>query len=1033
MTEFTDVRAYLLDELQKDLIGPVSSHEVLTDSPTSHYLAGILFPAGSEIEKEEDRDNGDVTLDDDEVDTGTLMAMTSNPSSIGLTFAVNSGEELKITVSAGVYIEENEEKKKKWKRHPVDSEPVMLLIENSAAKSIRVAAGLDLYLRVKTIENIALVTLSLINKNINTEKQNVVPGSCFFQPELVVESSTAGRLVFKKEINYRKNFTDPDRLQNELLYRHSPEFAIGHGCAVMWDAEENEDASRIITTLIPRYEVPQMSTDLAKFFPAQSLKFLYESDTDTLIYELNHFLDDYERWIAGLEGEIGRLEERLKAPAITNRTGCQDVLARMRSGVVLLQSDEEALLAFQLANYAMLLQRSRVEWLKLDCSVRPAEPELSQTFSWRSFQLGFFLLCIKSIAAPESSERNFIDLLWFPTGGGKTEAYLGLTAYTIFLRRIRCGGDQVGAGVTVLMRYTLRLLTLQQFQRASALILACESIRQQNDELLGKDPIEIGLWVGGAATPNSHENARVSMDKIKAGEPVYESNPYLIQNCPWCGHELTPNDYHFAWNMIVRCPNENCLYSEGLPLFLVDEDIYKRQPALLIGTVDKFARIPWLSDAGTLFGKKNKKTAPPELIIQDELHLISGPLGTLVGLYETAIDALCENGSIRPKVIASTATIRRAASQVRSLFNRNLTQFPPSGIDSRDSYFARQVDIVEKPGRLYLGIFAAGKSIKTAEVRLYASLLQKIHELQVEPRYKDPYWTLVGYFNSLRELGGAVRLVEDDVRERIKVVARRSEGMPARKTEGVRELNSRIASSTIPEILDLMSRELGDTAVLDIILATNMISVGMDIDRLGLMVVTGQPKITSEYIQATSRIGRKFPGLVVTLYNWTRPRDRSHYEKFIGYHSALYSQVEPTSVTPFSSRARDRGLPGVFISLVRQLSMDMNPDDAAGRILNNRSVSERAKNIILQRVSNIDPEELVDAKSELERIIDRWEELASDGELLYAGSRKDPDKLHLMLSPEELSGEDTNAFKVLNSLRDVEGESGVYIFNSGGH
>ncbi|MDO9087982.1 MAG: helicase-related protein [Anaerolineaceae bacterium] len=1033
MTEYTDVRNYLLAELEKDLIGPAEITEELTDSPTTHYLSGVLYPAGTEMDREEDKDQSEASLDDDDLDTGAMIAMTTNPSSIGLTFAVNLGEELKVSISAGTYAKNRVEKKTYWRRSPVLLDPLLIKIEKSITRSFHVTPGLDLFLRVKKLGDLGLVTLSLINRHINKEKISIDDEKCFFQPLLKVESSTENNPVFLRGFNYRQRNSDPDRLQNNLLYRHSPEFSVGHGCAVMWDERENENATALRTSIIPRFEVPQMSADSLRPFRAQSLKFLSDSNRSDLISGLSEFLDDYERWVTDLDPVIDQLEDRLKEPARINRRNCYGVLSRMRAGVSLLESDEEARKAFQLSNHAMLLQRSRVEWLKQEKEIRSSQPELLESFSWRPFQLGFLLLCIRSIAIPQSPERDSIDLLWFPTGGGKTEAYLGLTAFTIFLRRIRAGGDPVSAGVTVLMRYTLRLLTLQQYQRASALILACEHIRRQEPELLGKDPVEIGLWVGGGATPNTHRQAKESMQKILNGDPVYESNPYVIRNCPWCGHEITPRDYHFSAYMTIKCPDSDCQFSGGLPLYLVDDDIYARQPSLLIGTVDKFARVPWLAKAGTLFGRKGKITTPPELIIQDELHLISGPLGTLVGLYETAIDALCDNNSIPPKVIASTATIRRAASQVRALFNRSLAQFPPPGIDSRDSYFARQTDISESPGRLYIGFFAPGKSMKTAIVRIYANLLQKIHELQVEPHFKDPYWTLVGYFNSLRELGGAVRLAEDDIRERIKVIARRTENMTVRKTEAIQELNSRIASSTIPEVLNRMSREIGDPAAIDLILASNMISVGVDIDRLGLMVVTGQPKITSEYIQATSRIGRKYPGLVITLYNWTRPRDRSHYEKFIGYHSALYSQVEPTGVTPFSSRARDRGLPGVFISLVRHLSDDMNPDEAAVRLTQNPEVVERAKNIILKRIEEIDPDEMQDAGDEIDMIIERWASLASDGELLYSASLAHPEKLHLMLSPENFNEGDTDAFNILNSLRDVEGETDLYIFRPGGN
>jgi hypothetical protein len=481
--------------------------------------------------------------------------------------------------------------------------------------------------------------------------------------------------------------------------------------------------------------------------------------------------------------------------------------------------------------------------------------------------------------------------------------------------------------------------------------------------------------------------------------------------------------------MTIQCPNDNCDFMSGMPLYLIDDDIYSRKPSLLIGTVDKFARMPWAARVSEIFGRGSKYNFPPELIIQDELHLISGPLGTLVGLYESAIDVLCQRENIPPKIIASTATIRRAGEQCKSLFNRGLTQFPPPALDARDTFFAKEVSRDTKPGRLYVGVFAPGKSMKTALLRIYAVLLQKIFSHSGEKDLRDPYWTLIGYFNSMRELGGALRLVEDDVRERMRVLSMR-ENKKQRNIESIEELNSRLASNEIPQRLNAMAAEIGQPDVLDVLLATNMISVGVDVDRLGLMVVTGQPKMSSEYIQATSRIGRKFPGLVVTIYNWTRPRDRSHYERFVGYHSAIYSNVEPTSVTPFASRARDRGLHGVFISLVRHLLLGMAPEEAAVAFSPTHPEVQKIIDIILERVEAIDPTEVDDTRQELELICKRWDILCQTGTLYYGPSLSNPDLPHL-IHQAEANMEGSLSMATLNSLRDVEGQSGLFPMTGG--
>jgi hypothetical protein len=475
--------------------------------------------------------------------------------------------------------------------------------------------------------------------------------------------------------------------------------------------------------------------------------------------------------------------------------------------------------------------------------------------------------------------------------------------------------------------------------------------------------------------------------------------------------------------MLIRCPNRACDYRDDLPVYLIDEDIYLRRPTLLIGTVDKFARLPWLSESSNLFGGVSKSILPPELIIQDEMHLISGPLGSMVGLYETAIDGLCTRDGIRPKVIASTATVRRAQEQSRALFNRKLVQFPPSGIDSRDSFFSAEAPPEKSPGRLYVGVHAPGRSMKTALLRIYALLLQRIQEHGGSNELRDPYWTLIGYFNSTRELGGALRLVADDIPTRINFLAS-EEGDEQRKLEYVRELYSQVPSSEITEILEDMDVSLGSPGCMDALLATNMISVGVDVNRLGLMVVTGQPKLSAEYIQATSRVGRRHPGLIITLYNWTRPRDRSHYERFISYHSAIYSQVEPTSVTPYSRRALDRGLHAVLIALVRHTMPYMNPEAAAELFDPSDPTIVQMIDQIRQRIGEVDPDELVTAIGQLEDIVRRWEKLAQwEGNLNYGKKHRNGGVL--MKAAEDANLYDELAFPTLNSLRGVEGEAGV--------
>jgi hypothetical protein len=648
--------------------------------------------------------------------------------------------------------------------------------------------------------------------------------------------------------------------------------------------------------------------------------------------------------------------------------------------------------------------------------------------------MAFILLCLEGIAVPESDDRALADLLWFPTGGGKTEAYLGLIAFTVFLRRLR---QQDGGGVTALMRYTLRLLTTQQFDRAALLICCLEAIRRERKDLV-EEPISIGLWVGQDATPNKLEEARASLSTLRSGAQLQTKNPCQLRKCPWCGYELDHRNYFIAADksrLVIACRRPDCLFCEGVPVFVVDEDLYNYRPTLIIATADKFASLPWREQVGELFNRRvgtRGAQPPPELIIQDELHLISGPLGTLMGLYETAIDLLCTENGVPPKVIASTATIRRSGEQARALFNRELRQFPPPGIDAGNSYFAVEASRDKKGTRLYVGLMAPGTSHTTLLVRTYAALLQNA-TAPAPAEVKDPFWTLVGYFNSLRVLGGARMQVQDDVNDRIGLLAAR-DGTKPREPENVIELTSREPSGNIPEHLRRMAVALdapsdapnANSDALDVILATNMISVGVDIDRLGLMVVMGQPQSTSEYIQATSRVGRSVPGLVAVLFNAARSRDRSHYESFVAYHSALYRLVEATSVTPFSARARDRGLHAVLVGLARLFIPGFQANAGAGRIADAPEGLQKIKALIVERVrETAGADEADHTEADLDRLIKEWAKaVPGHGELLYSNFR-DPSKALLINADARRTGR--SGFPTLWSLRDVDKESNLYL------
>lgn len=574
------------------------------------------------------------------------------------------------------------------------------------------------------------------------------------------------------------------------------------------------------------------------------------------------------------------------------------------------------------------------------------------------------------------------------------------------------------------MRYTLRLLTIQQFQRAAAMILACELLRRRSQAAqsdipdLGASPIGIGLWVGGDATPNS---LRSAIDQSQDSPGTYRQ----ITSCPACGEilawRLTPSESSVKCSsQSTRC--ELAATGESLPIWTIDEEVYRHAPALLIGTVDKFAQIVRNMSTRVLFG--GSSSAPPDLIVQDELHLISGPLGSIAGLYEVAIDELCRRDSVRPKIVGSTATIRRAEDQIQALFDRETYQFPAPGLDAGNSGFA--VTDKTHPGRLYVGVTTAGRSATYMLQALAASLLQAAADPSSSPEERNFYWTQVVYFNSLRELGHALVLMQDDVPVSIRQISARREESP--RAVGVpAELTSRVPSYEIRDMLDRLAIGADDPEAVNLLLASNMISVGMDIPRLGLMVVNAQPKTLSEYIQATSRVGRgDVPGLIITMYNNMRARDRSHYETFETWHRSFYRDIEATSVTPFASRAQDKALHAVLVALVRHKipGMDQRPvlDDIR------RPQVEQVASLIEERVARVDPGERVAVSRKLAHLIDQWAS-RPDLQLYWNDYQR---KTSLLMSAEQFAAmsdvdsdfDSDGARRALwptpNSMRDVE-------------
>ncbi len=1014
------VRDAIVDALERDLVGPHSEEETLTDAPFSTYVTGVLYPgAAGALEPDKEVDEHDDSGETTYADPPVSLANARYPSSMGMTFAVdvNLTNSIKVSVQTARYEPVDDGGTVVWRRVPLKFE-VEALPVGTPVDGVEndLEPGLTLYRRVRPVdgEGAAAVTLVLINRREAPKFEK--DAFSYYQASLVVEDE--GRPVFTERRGGAIPVDDVDMESYRLIYRDVHSFAVGHGTSVAWTTGEDScRATRIWTASLPRHEL--LLADSNPSIPTVGLTMagMASEDRGAALERLSELADQYEGWIRQRQTEAPELDPELHGIAGAHLEDCGIALSRIRSGIDCLAANDDVWQAFRLANVAMLRQRARGAWI---AAGRPAEgPQEDDSHRWRPFQIAFILLNLDGLADPRHEDRETLDLLWFPTGGGKTEAYLGLIAITVLLRRLR--RQDLGRGVTVLMRYTLRLLTIQQFERAAALICALEALRR-TEQGLGTTPISIGLWVGKDGTPSTVADARTALDKIRIGTEVEKGNPVQVRACPWCGQKLDHRAYWIAKSnprMVISCRNKECTFAGGLPIHVVDEDLYREQPTLIIATADKFATLPWVRGAHALFGVDDP-IGPPELIVQDELHLISGPLGTLAGLYESAIDILCTVDGIRPKVIASTATIRRAGPQTRALFDRDMRQFPPPGIDAGNSFFAVTAPRSEKASRLYVGALAPGTSQSTLMIRAYAALLQSARDVDAEDAARDPYWTLVGYFNSLRVLGGARIQILDDVRERMSQIARDGDVRPL---DHQIELTSREPSSAIPGHLEALTREYPEDEALDYVLATNMISVGVDIDRLGLMVVMGQPQATAEYIQATSRIGRQHPGLVLTLYNAGRSRDRSHYESFPTYHSALYRQVESTSVTPFSPRARDRALHAVLLALARTAVPKLRENAAARDIEDHLPALRAFAEQIADRADRIEEGARQAVLAEFDLICERWVARSREApKLVYANPR---DAVNSLLSSADQAEGD--GLPTPSSLRDVDRESNLYL------
>ncbi len=1118
-----EVRQRLEHALHLDLVGPIPGDALAEERlpgwerPSNRYLTGFLIPTDTPPEKSCDADADDdfelvpenAGLAEESTEDRKAAKKGHFPSSIGLSFlAGKDTKEITVTVRWGDYIQSEMEGAdgkalKIWQRQAREKSVLVAPGEDGKLKPVPVpgSGGIQLHIVSRRISNpelsahIPAGTLSISLFLVNARKpDDENPDTTYaFQAGMEVRSE---KPFIPRPNPQGVNAEEWDEEVADLHFADSPEYATGHGISADWEIVDGK-CFHLCTAWIPSAEVEKTVTVKWKegeqrdkvILSMESLGGL--SDGASAVTALMPLVPRYRDWIQLETGkaQAGSGKRRETSEELLRLAGV--AADRIEKGIRLLGSDPEALEAFRIAN------RTVARALRKRLSLKE-EPE------WRVFQLAFILLNLPGMTDSSEPNRETVDLLFFPTGGGKTEAYLGLAAFAMVLRRLRFPGSKglESAGVCVIMRYTLRLLTLDQLGRAAGLVCALELERSQNPDRLGSWPFEIGLWVGKAATPNilgrrgdgRSDTARTKARQYKAN-PKGKPSPIPLENCPWCNTRFGSESFallddkgnaneDFPTQLKIVCVNFECEFSRDrqLPIVAVDEQLYRRLPAFLISTLDKFASLPWVGQSGALLGgadrfdgagfygaseaNKGKRLPqplqPPDLIIQDELHLISGPLGTMAGLYETAIEALClrevSGRTIRPKIVASTATVRRAQDQIQALFARPLTQiFPPPGPDRRDSFFARVQSSKETPARRYLGVSAQGRNPKVVLRKVWLALMGAGERSYRDDgghknpdNFADPYMTVLGYFNSLRELGGARRILEEEVQNTLKSYGSRKRvgeerGLfQDRKTfSEVVELTSRVSTDKVAEARRRLESGFHEPHRVDCAIATNMISVGLDIPRLGLMVVFGQPKTNAEYIQATSRVGRddKKPGLVIALLNIHKPRDRSHYERFRHYHETFYRAVEVSSVTPFSARALDRGFAGAFMGLSRHMLPELTPPRGVENLAKVRSVLEaRLLETFLGRVRRQPIEDDAELEERLRSVqnrvvdlLDSWRRILDDYkksnvDMQYQKYELDqPKPLLREMLDREFESSHHRKFRANRSLRDVEPSVNLYL------
>ncbi|MYK64267.1 MAG: DUF1998 domain-containing protein, partial [Rhodothermaceae bacterium] len=1043
--DYVEARNRLVAWLREQMIGPATEDAVVNENPLKLYPVGVLSPTESTSNPRIDdlkaiHPDGPSNAENDIDEALSYRRYYTAPSSVGFTFFVSRDAQLSITVSASRYKSRGERDESgrfvKQSYNRIELQPFEITIDKPSG-TIKQAiwenrASIVLEPRLQTNGILCTLALSNLKRGPESLRHSDKAELYLFEVHLccIVESGDLLELP-----RLAPSMMSEEELELELQYKERKIFGVGHGAAVDWNVSPR-CITKIWSEFMPVVETPALSTNPQGDHDALDLKRLCDEDITTLLTTLRDFLDGYEKWIVKQRKIISGFADELERETGERMVKRMEVaLKRMHQGVDLLEDDEYVAEAFRLANQTMLNQMQQAD------RIEGRDPS-TNNYRWRSFQLAFLLTVLESAVQEKSSFRETMDLIWFPTGGGKTEAYLGLIAILIIWRRLNYG--TMGGGTVAIMRYTLRLLTRQQFERAARMICALELIRQK-DNRLEEEPFSVGFWAGTAVSPNTYDQAKKKVKAIADGSNSERFN-FILTSCPWCGEELTKYGYVYTPDSFrFYCTNEsNCDFGRRrdskpqlpLPCQVVDHALYDAPPSLLISTIDKFARLPWIEGPYAFFGRNTRRS--PELIIQDELHLVTGPLGSIAGVYEAGIETVIRELGVSPKYIASTATISEARKQVQSLYGRDIEVFPPPGLSCDDMYFATTDH--SRPGRKYLGYLAPNLSRQESISPIMAALMAAPSVLFGENQnfadLAEAWWTMIVFNRSLRD----VRTYHNEAFRGVRKAGMKFANKNHSQSENHETLDSireRFQKPRISELTSLRSAE--DCAItfkelehprnhakcLDVVFATNMISVGLDVSRLALMVVNGQPQSAGEYIQVTGRIGRaEVPGLVIVNYYRTQARSLAHYENFRPFHESFHRFVETSSITPFTYQARKRALHAALVTTLRYLCNHLIGNAGALKI----GEQEEEERQILTQLSNrftnacLDPVTQTQVDEHLKRLYQTWCDKAEEckkrrRELCYyvRDDRNDADRL---LKSAELSVK--GVWDTLNSMRNVE-------------